>query len=79
MVYLIAIFLFAVFFLALSSNCNTKIVFFSDALFLSMETLFTIGYGTPDPFFGQCEGAFVLITAQSIVGTLLNGTLISLL
>ena len=41
---------------------------FVRALFFSIETMMTIGYGIDDPWFGDCPLMLLLIAAQSIIG-----------
>ena len=46
------------------------------ALYFSLITQTTIGYGTADMHFDGCPWAFMAIAAQTIVGLVLNGVLV---
>ena len=48
---------------------------FVRALFFSVETMMTLGYGVKDSFFGGCEWMWALITAQVLAGVLANSLL----
>lgn len=48
---------------------------FMRALFFSLETMMTIGYGVDDPYFGDCPLMLLLIMAQSLVGIFASSVL----
>lgn len=72
LLYLLTIFLFGILYYILGKQCDLAMSEFIEALFFSMETMMTIGYGTDDIFFRSCKVMFILITSQSIVACLLD-------
>ena len=48
---------------------------FLRALFFSLETMMTIGYGVDDPYFGNCPVMLLVIGAQSLVGVFTSSIL----
>ncbi len=76
--YLLFIVIFAVIFYYMRGQkyCIDEIDSFQDALFFSVETLFTLGYAWPSktsPFpMAECTLLSFMITFESIVGILLN-------
>ncbi|KAK7241378.1 inward rectifier potassium channel [Aureococcus anophagefferens] len=51
----------------------------SSAVYYSLITMSTIGFGTPDMTFNGCTQAIFLIMAQTLVGTLMNAALVGLI
>jgi len=49
---------------------------FLRAYYLSLETMVTIGYGVPDPYYGDCWEGAVVLTVQSLVQYFLNALVI---
>mmetsp|Transcript_32808 Transcript_32808/g.60009 ORF Transcript_32808/g.60009 Transcript_32808/m.60009 type:complete len:379 (+) Transcript_32808:86-1222(+) len=71
-VYLFFYALFAAFWLWVASPCNVGVDTYREAFYLSVETMTTIGYGVPDPFFNDCIEAMPVILSQSFVGLFLD-------
>mmetsp|Transcript_30193 Transcript_30193/g.86490 ORF Transcript_30193/g.86490 Transcript_30193/m.86490 type:complete len:631 (+) Transcript_30193:106-1998(+) len=68
---------FAIFYVVISEACGLGIDGkFIRAYYLSLETVVTIGYGAPDPFYDNCWQGTVLMTVQSIVAYFLNALVI---
>jgi len=63
---------FAAWWLHISEPCQISIETYRQALYLSMETMMTIGYGVDDPFFNDCSEAMPLLFFQSFAGILLD-------
>lgn len=77
--YLFILFLFAVGYWSVNSSCDLQFTHFLHALYFSVETMITIGYGVPDFYFNSCWSALVLITAQSLVGILCDSIIFGVL
>lgn len=60
-------------------RCGTGMVSYVDAYMFSVETMITIGYGVPEPYFNGCADMAVLVTAQSVVGCFFDAICIGLL
>jgi potassium inwardly-rectifying channel subfamily J len=76
-VYVTAFLLFAPFYLHISDTCNLQLdKSFVKAYYLSMETMVTIGYGVPDPYYNGCWQGAILVTIQSILQFFLNALII---
>mmetsp|Transcript_19721 Transcript_19721/g.37080 ORF Transcript_19721/g.37080 Transcript_19721/m.37080 type:complete len:409 (-) Transcript_19721:183-1409(-) len=67
---------FALFWIWFTDVCEIGLDNYRDAFYLSVETQMTIGYGVPDPNFGECWEAAVLIVVQTVVGLMLDATVI---
>lgn len=67
---------FALFWIWFSDICSIGLDTYRDAFYLSVETQMTIGYGVPDPNFGECWEAAILIVVQTVVGLMLDATVI---
>ena len=69
-IYFMLIVLFAFPYWLASDACNLHINSFTDAMYFSMETMATIGYGLVgnNPFFDGCFANLPLIFIQSLVG-----------
>jgi len=76
--YIISFVFFAGLYYSASEPCAMGLDTFLDALYFSVETMITIGFGTVDPFFNQCGTAAFLITVQSLLGILLDSVFIGL-
>jgi len=76
-VYALCFLVFAFAYLYISDRCGLGLEGrFIRAYYLSLETMVTIGYGTPDPYYNDCwEGTFVL-TFQSLLQYFLNALVI---
>lgn len=72
LLYLLTIILFGILYYILGKQCDLAMSEFIEALFFSMETMMTIGYSTHDIFFRGCPEMLIVITAESIVGCLLD-------
>ena len=70
--YFSAAFVFALLWWAASSRCDVGVGSFRGAFLFSVETLFTIGYGTRDQFFDGCWEAPLLVFSEGMVGVLLG-------
>lgn len=69
----------APFYLWVSDSCGLQIHSFTEALYLSLETMVTIGYGVPDPYFQGCMSGLVVILVSSLLGILLDALLLGVL
>lgn len=67
---------FALFWIWFTDICHIGLETYRDAFYLSVETQMTIGYGVPDPNFGECWEAAILIVVQTVVGLMLDATVI---
>lgn len=67
---------FALFWIWFTDICSIGLDTYRDAFYLSVETQMTIGYGVPDPNFGECWEAAILIVVQTVVGLMLDATVI---
>ena len=63
-VYFVAVAIFAVLYYNLPPQCDVQIKTPMDAYFFSVETMFTIGFGTNDIFFGNCWDVVFILTFQ---------------
>jgi len=70
---------FAPVYLIESDICGLGTGTFLRALYFSLITQTTIGYGTADMHFKGCPWAFMAIASQTIVGLVLNGVLVGAL
>eukprot|EP01062_Namystynia_karyoxenos_P036235 TRINITY_DN2639_c0_g1_i1.p1 TRINITY_DN2639_c0_g1~~TRINITY_DN2639_c0_g1_i1.p1 ORF type:complete len:459 (+),score=132.29 TRINITY_DN2639_c0_g1_i1:52-1377(+) len=70
--------IFAALFRAVSDSCGLEVNTFMKALFLSIETIETIGYGVPNPSFKECWSGLFVLGAASLWESLLNAVLIGL-
>merc|ERR1712110_225493 len=75
-VYVSAFLFFAIFYFAVSKQCNLQLDSFTKAYYLSMETMVPIGYGVPDPYFNGCWQGTILVTSQSILQFFINALII---
>lgn len=69
--------LFAVFFRMISASCGLGANTFLKALYLSIETMETIGYGVPSSYFDECRAGLFVLGACTIWGSLLNALIIA--
>ena len=81
--YLFWIFVFAWLYFAVSDSCELEINTFRSAWYFSVETIMTIGYGLPtaqrdSPFFNDCDGGWIFITLQSLIGVILDGVAVGI-
>lgn len=67
---------FALFWIWFSDICHIGLDTYRDAFYLSVETQMTIGYGVKDANFGGCWEAAVLLVVQTVVGLMLDATVI---
>lgn len=67
--YMLIISVFAIFYLLVSLNygCGLDISTYGEAWVFSLETMATIGYGTPDIFFDDCSAPVVILASQVCV------------
>jgi potassium inwardly-rectifying channel subfamily J len=76
-VYVSFVVLFAFAYLSISEQCSLQLDGdFVKAFYLSLETLRTIGYGVPDPYFDGCCQGVILLTVQAFVGLFLEAVII---
>lgn len=80
-VYAVVVAIFAGLYLQVPRECNLAIATFTQALYFSLETMITIGYGAQggDIFFNECASPLVLIGLQSLVGILVDALAIGLI
>ena len=71
--------LFTPAYMAISERCDLQAHSFQRAVYYSLITMSTIGFGTPDMTFNGCTQAIFLIMAQTLVGTLMNAALVGLI
>lgn len=71
-------FLFALLFLIVGRDCGLKADTWLKALYLSIETLETIGYGLPDSYFKSCWGGIFVLGLASLWETFIHAVLIGL-
>eukprot|EP00425_Heterocapsa_triquetra_P041265 CAMPEP_0195080700 /NCGR_PEP_ID=MMETSP0448-20130528/22355_1 /TAXON_ID=66468 /ORGANISM="Heterocapsa triquestra, Strain CCMP 448" /LENGTH=469 /DNA_ID=CAMNT_0040113673 /DNA_START=30 /DNA_END=1436 /DNA_ORIENTATION=+ len=76
--YLSSFFGFAVFWSWASQDCDIHINSFLAALYFSIETQMSIGFGAPDSYFDACFWAAWVLPFQSLVGVFLDVTFIGL-
>lgn len=69
---------FAVIYKAACKHCELGCESFYDALFLSVETMTTVGFGVPDPYFKSCPWLVTVIITQCMLGTFLDSTLVGI-
>ncbi|EDQ92304.1 uncharacterized protein MONBRDRAFT_30728 [Monosiga brevicollis MX1] len=62
-----------------SSACGLELKTFRQAFMLSLESLTTIGYGVPDPYFNDCLAGPFVVLSQAIVGLFVDSVLIGVL
>jgi hypothetical protein len=73
--YTLSFVVFSPFYYYFSDRCGLEIDSYSDAFYLSLETIITIGYGVPDQYFNECPEGIVLLIVQSVVGRILDALL----
>lgn len=69
--------IFACLFRAVSRQCGLQAGTFLRSLYLSIETIETIGYGVPDPGFRGCRSGIFVLGAAALWESLLNALIIS--
>lgn len=80
-VYMAAFSILAAAFWSINDSCELGMENKMEAFALSVETWLTIGYGlpeTPGPYLRDCWSAVFIVTAQGIVGLILNAFLVGL-
>eukprot|EP00747_Dinoflagellata_sp_TGD_P165258 gnl/TRDRNA2_/TRDRNA2_186302_c0_seq1.p1 gnl/TRDRNA2_/TRDRNA2_186302_c0~~gnl/TRDRNA2_/TRDRNA2_186302_c0_seq1.p1 ORF type:complete len:625 (-),score=82.58 gnl/TRDRNA2_/TRDRNA2_186302_c0_seq1:104-1978(-) len=77
-VYTLTFMFFALFWWCSGAGCNTGVATYMDGLFLSIETMTTIGYGVPDQYFTDCPWLCALLVVQVFTGILYDATLIGI-
>eukprot|EP00047_Mylnosiga_fluctuans_P018144 m.67467 g.67467 ORF g.67467 m.67467 type:complete len:443 (+) comp7453_c0_seq2:36-1364(+) len=60
-------------------ECGLGFKSYWDALYISMETLSTIGYGVPDVFFNQCPNVFFIVLTEYFCGLTLDAICLGLI
>jgi len=80
LLYAVLCVVFAVPYFWISSQCGLDMKTFLDALYFSLETMVTIGYGVPkdDPYLNECGYALPLIFVQSVLGCLYDAVCMGL-
>ena len=78
--YMLVFLLFTPIYYAISDKCGLEIGDnsgrpFVDALYLSIETMTTIGYGVPDQFYNGCGWGLICVAGQSLIGFMMNAVL----
>jgi len=79
MVYSIVLVIFAFVFWWASDECALFCESFVDALYLSIETMTTVGYGVPDPYFRECPFMMVFLLCQCFFSIVFDAALIGIL
>eukprot|EP00927_Polykrikos_kofoidii_P030387 TRINITY_DN26144_c0_g1_i1.p1 TRINITY_DN26144_c0_g1~~TRINITY_DN26144_c0_g1_i1.p1 ORF type:complete len:404 (-),score=62.23 TRINITY_DN26144_c0_g1_i1:161-1372(-) len=79
LVYMVSWSFFAVFWMLVSEPCGLELTNFRRAFYLSMESMMTIGYGVPDPYFQDCNEVIPVITAEALFGLLLDAAFLNTL
>eukprot|EP00406_Dinophysis_acuminata_P067221 CAMPEP_0179292298 /NCGR_PEP_ID=MMETSP0797-20121207/42786_1 /TAXON_ID=47934 /ORGANISM="Dinophysis acuminata, Strain DAEP01" /LENGTH=470 /DNA_ID=CAMNT_0021001411 /DNA_START=32 /DNA_END=1441 /DNA_ORIENTATION=+ len=68
----------AVFFYHISERCGLGADTFRKAMYISIQTLETIGYGVPDPYYHSCPEGILVLGASALWKSLSCALLISL-
>ncbi|KAJ8599160.1 hypothetical protein CTAYLR_008554 [Chrysophaeum taylorii] len=66
-------------YMRISRDCGLGAGAFQRALYYSVITMSTIGFGTPDMTFEGCTSALFVIMSQTLLALLLNGILVGML
>lgn len=79
-VYILVFVAFVPIYMGISDRCGLEIGKasgqpFLDALYLSTETMTTIGYGVDDHFYNGCPEGLVCVMGQALVGFMMNAVL----
>eukprot|EP00043_Microstomoeca_roanoka_P011442 m.107770 g.107770 ORF g.107770 m.107770 type:complete len:464 (+) comp15197_c1_seq2:116-1507(+) len=78
-IYIVSSLVGAGLFYAANKHCDLQLHSFQDAFMLSVETLATIGYGVPDPYFGGCVAGPFIVLSQALVGLFINALCIGVI
>uniref|UniRef100_A0A6U9CWQ7 Inward rectifier potassium channel C-terminal domain-containing protein n=1 Tax=Zooxanthella nutricula TaxID=1333877 RepID=A0A6U9CWQ7_9DINO len=70
---------FALLFYFTSRRCGLKASSFLRALYLAVETVETIGYGVPDPYFNECYSGIFVLGASGLWQTVFSALMISVI
>jgi len=79
LLYTLVFLFFAWVFWIFGHRCNIGCERFVDAMFLSIETMTTIGYGVPDPFFRECPWLMPFMLAQVFFTIVFDAALAAML
>lgn len=71
--------IFACWWLQVARPCGLSLTSYRQALYLSIESMTTIGYGVDDPFFQDCDEVMPLLFIQSLLAMLLDTIIIGIL
>eukprot|EP00927_Polykrikos_kofoidii_P085841 TRINITY_DN9430_c0_g2_i1.p1 TRINITY_DN9430_c0_g2~~TRINITY_DN9430_c0_g2_i1.p1 ORF type:complete len:425 (-),score=54.67 TRINITY_DN9430_c0_g2_i1:466-1740(-) len=69
---------FATFFMLVSKRCNLEADTFLRALYLSIETMETVGYGVPDEYYNNCYSGLCLLGFATVWASLLSAAIFSI-
>ena len=64
---------------SVGTSCNLNFVRSVDAMYMSLTTMATIGYGAPDIYFASCPNAFFVISSEYFIGICLDACCIGLI
>ncbi|EGD80687.1 hypothetical protein PTSG_01277 [Salpingoeca rosetta] len=78
-IYVSAVLLWAGLYHLISEPCDLQLHTFEDAFMLSIETLTTIGYGVPSPYFNGCLAGPFVVLSQSAAGLFIDALCIGLI
>jgi len=77
-IYFVTFAFFAVIYWYASDRCGIGCSTYVDSLFLSIETMMTIGYGVPDPYFRPCPWLVIALLLQCLLAILYDACLIGI-
>lgn len=67
-IYLSIVIVYAGLYRAIAHSCGLKATTFRRSFYLSIETITTLGYGVPDPYYNDCVGGVFVLTSQLLIG-----------
>jgi len=74
--YVVSFLVFAPFYWWFSSACSLKLRTFRDAIFLSIETMTTVGYGISGTYMNGCVEGMLVVTVQSILSVVMGAVVV---
>jgi len=76
LVYIASFLVFAPFYWAVSEDCGLELDTFGEAVFISLETMTTIGFGVPRDYMDGCGSGMLIVTVQSVFSVLVSAVTI---